>query len=100
MIARREAITGIGALPLAAITLSYARQSAAAAPTGKVAVSGGDVSYWVVGEGPRHSDSDGARRARSYPRLHDAVGGAPEGSAGCVLGPARLRRVRSPAKAR
>jgi len=51
MITRREAITGIGALTLSAATLSHARQSAAAARTGKVAVSGGNVTYWIVGEG-------------------------------------------------
>jgi proline iminopeptidase len=50
MITRREAITGIGVLTLAA-TLSHARQSAAAERTGKVAVSGGNVTYWVIGEG-------------------------------------------------
>ena len=41
MITRREAITGIGVLTLAA----YARQSAAAARTSKVAVSGGSATY-------------------------------------------------------
>jgi proline iminopeptidase len=51
MITRREVITGIGVLTLAAATLSHARQSAAGARTGKVAVSGGNVTYWVVGEG-------------------------------------------------
>ena len=44
MITRREAITGIGVLTLAA-TLSHARQSAAAARAGKVAVSGGNATY-------------------------------------------------------
>ena len=41
MITRSEAITGIGVLTLAA----YARQSAAAARAGKVAVSGGNATY-------------------------------------------------------
>jgi proline iminopeptidase len=50
-ITRRNTIMGIGAATLAAATLSPARQSSAAARTGKVAVSGGNVTYWIVGEG-------------------------------------------------
>ena len=45
MITSREAITGIGVLAIAAATLSHARHSAAAARTGKVAVSGGNATY-------------------------------------------------------
>jgi proline iminopeptidase len=51
-ITRRDAITGISALTLAAATVtSGARPSLAAARTGKVAVSGGNVTYWIMGEG-------------------------------------------------
>ena len=45
MITGREVITGIGVLTLAVATLSHARQSAAAARTSKVAVSGGNAIY-------------------------------------------------------
>ena len=45
MIARSEVITGIGVLTLAVATLSHAGQSAAAARTSKVAVSGDNAIY-------------------------------------------------------
>ena len=45
MITGREAITGIGVLTIATATLSHARQSAAAARAGKMAVSGGNATY-------------------------------------------------------
>jgi proline-specific peptidase len=52
-ITRRDAVRGMGALTLAA-TLAIPSAKAAAAVgqgTGRVSIPGGDLAYWIVGEG-------------------------------------------------
>jgi proline iminopeptidase len=48
LMTRRNAVAGVGALALAA---PGTRLAAAPARTGKVAVSGGSVTYWIMGDG-------------------------------------------------
>jgi proline iminopeptidase len=50
---RRDVVGGFAALSLTAATMLPNRKSAAEVPprTGRVAVPGGNVTYWVVGEG-------------------------------------------------
>jgi pimeloyl-ACP methyl ester carboxylesterase len=49
LMTRRNAIKSVGALTLAAA--SGTRLAAAPARTGKVAVAGGSVTYWIMGDG-------------------------------------------------
>jgi hypothetical protein len=73
MITRSEVMTGIGVLTLAVATLPHPRQSAAAARTSKVAVSGDNATY-AAPKSPVAQDfsPDDAAEAAEAGRLAEA----------------------------
>ena len=73
-ITRRNAIARVGALTVATAATFGAWPSGAAPRTGKVAVSGGKVTYWVVGEGRGLPILMVHGGPWWQPRLHDASG--------------------------